>query len=37
MGKDLKIIINKLKQLNEHPLIRDLITTNSNLLDNAIF
>ena len=37
MGKDLKIIINKLKWLNKYPLIKDLIATNGNLLDNAIF
>ena len=37
MGKDLKVIINKLKWLNEYPLIKDLITTNNNFLNNAIF
>ena len=37
VGKDLKVIINKLKWLNKYPLIKDLITTNSNLLNNTIF
>jgi len=37
VGKDLKVIINKPKWLNKYPLIKDLIATNSNLLDNAIF
>jgi len=37
MGKDLKAIIGELKWLNKYPLIKDLITTNSNLLNNAIF
>jgi len=37
IGKDLKAIIGKLKWLNKYPLIKDLITTNSNLLNNAIF
>jgi len=37
IGKDPKVIINKPKWLNEHPLIKDLITTNSNLSNNAIF
>jgi hypothetical protein len=37
MGKDLKAIISELKWLNEYPLIKDLITTNSDLLNNTIF
>ena len=37
VGKDLKVIIGKLKWLTEHPLVKDLIAINSNLLDNAIF
>ena len=37
VGKDLKVIIGKLKWLNEYPLIKDLITINSNSLNNAIF
>ena len=37
MGKNLKVIISKLKWLNEYPLIKDLIITNGDLLDNAIF
>jgi len=37
MGKDLKVIISKLKWLNKHPFIKDFIATNSDLLNNAIF
>ena len=37
MGKDLKAIIGELKWLNKYPLIKDLITTNGDLLNNAIF
>jgi len=37
VGKDLKVIVGELKWLTKHPLIKDLITINSNLLNNAIF
>ena len=37
IGKDLKVVINKPKWLNKYPLVKDLIATNSNLLNNAIF
>jgi len=37
MGKDLKAIVSKLKWLNKYPLVKDLITINGDLLNNAIF
>ena len=37
MGKDLKVIVGKLKWLNEYPFVKDLITADSDSSDNAIF
>ena len=37
IGEDLKVIISKLKWLNKHPLIKDFITADGDLLNNAIF
>lgn len=37
VGKDLKVVVDKPKWLNEHPLVKDLITADGDSSDNAIF
>jgi len=37
VGEDPKVIVGKPKWLNEHPLVKDFITADSNSSDNTIF